>query len=104
MNQKEFQTICEFVRESSGIVLNQSKEYLVVSRLKPVAEKFGFADLGALAAGLNEALPEVKNAVTDAMTTNETFFFRDKTPFTLFEQIILPELVKARRASGHLRI
>ncbi len=104
MKQDEFQSICAFVRKNSGIVLSQSKEYLVQSRLKPVAEQHGFADTGALVRGLNSAPRAVQLAVTDAMTTNETFFFRDKTPFTLFEEIILPELIKARRASGRLRI
>ncbi len=104
MKPEEFKAICDFVQKSSGIVLSQSKEYLVDSRLKPIAESHGFADIGALARGLPLAPEAVKAAVIDAMTTNETFFFRDKTPFTLFEEIILPELAKARRASGRLRI
>ena len=104
MKPEEFKAICNFVQKSSGIVLSQSKEYLVDSRLKPIAEEHGFADIGALARGLTLAPEAVKAAVTDAMTTNETFFFRDKTPFTLFEEIILPELVKARRVARRLRI
>ncbi|VAW18634.1 Chemotaxis protein methyltransferase CheR [hydrothermal vent metagenome] len=104
MKSEEFQTISDFVRNSSGIILSQSKEYLVDSRLKPIAEQFGFADVGALARGLERANREVKLAVTDAMTTNETFFFRDKTPFALFEEIILPNIVKTQRSSGRLRI
>ncbi len=104
MKPEEFKVICDFVQKNSGIVLSQSKEYLVDSRLKPIAEEHGFADIGALARGLNLAPAAVKTAVTDAMTTNETFFFRDKTPFTLFEEIILPELARVRRVSGRLRI
>lgn len=104
MKPEEFKAICDFVQKNSGIVLSQSKEYLVDSRLKPIAESHGFADIGALARGLSLAPEAVKTAVTDAMTTNETFFFRDKTPFTIFEEIILPELIKARRVAGRLRI
>lgn len=104
MKQEEFREICAFVQKNSGIVLSQSKEYLVESRLKPVAEQHGFADTGALVRGLRSAPRAVQLAVTDAMTTNETFFFRDKTPFILFEEIILPGLVRARRANGRLRI
>ncbi len=100
MNSDEFEQVCAFVRQSSGIVLSKAKEYLVDSRLKPIAEEHGFADVSALARGLRTAPQVVKLAVTDAMTTNETFFFRDKTPFKLFEDIILPEIAKARRGGG----
>ncbi len=104
MNSDEFEKIVSFVRKSSGIVLSQSKEYLVDSRLKPIAEEHGFADVSALARGLAHAPEVVKLAVTDAMTTNETFFFRDKTPFKLFEEIVLPQIAKARRGTGKMRI
>jgi len=104
MKSEEFQIISDFVRKSSGIILSQTKEYLVDSRLKPIAEQFGFADVGALARSLERAQGAVKLAVTDAMTTNETFFFRDKTPFVLFEETILPAIVQAQRTSGRLRI
>lgn len=104
MNSDEFEKISAFVRKSSGIVLSQSKEYLVDSRLKPIAQEHGYEDVSALARGLAIAPEVVKLAVTDAMTTNETFFFRDKTPFKLFEEIILPELARARRGGGKLRI
>ncbi len=104
MKSDEFQIISDFVRNSSGIMLSQAKEYLVDSRLKPIAEQYGFSDVSALARGLIRAPETVKLAVTDAMTTNETFFFRDKTPFTLFEEVILPAIVRTRRSSGRLRI
>lgn len=104
MNNQEFEVISEFVRKSSGIMLSQAKEYLVDSRLKPIAEAHGYEDVSALARGLNLASKDVKLAVTDAMTTNETFFFRDKTPFKLFEDIILPQIAKARRTNGKIRI
>ncbi len=104
MNSQEFKIISEFVLKSSGIVLSQAKEYLVDSRLKPIAETHGYEDVSALARGLNLAPKDVKLAVTDAMTTNETFFFRDKTPFKLFEDIILPQISKARRTTGKIRI
>ena len=104
MKSEEFQIISNFVRKSSGIILSQAKEYLVDSRLKPIAEQFGFSDVSALARSLERANREVKLAVTDAMTTNETFFFRDKTPFALFEEIILPAIVRSQRAAGRARI
>ena len=104
MNSGEFDIIGAFVLKHSGIVLSKTKEYLVESRLKPIAEKHGFAGVDALARGLNSAPKEVKLAIIDAMTTNETFFFRDKTPFKLFEEIVLPQMSRARRKIGKIRI
>lgn len=104
MNESEYASICAFVEKNSGIVLGASKAYLIESRLAPVAEKFGLDNVGALAGALRLADPALRNAVIDAMTTNESFFFRDTTPFTAFEDVILPMLVKARRTTGRLRI
>ncbi|MCF6326355.1 MAG: protein-glutamate O-methyltransferase CheR [Devosiaceae bacterium] len=104
MNSSEFDTIGAFVLKNSGIVLSKAKEYLVESRLKPVAEEFGFDGVDGLARGLGTASQEIKLAIVDAMTTNETFFFRDKTPFKLFEDIVLPQMSRARRKTGKIRI
>jgi len=104
MNSGEFDIIGAFVEKNSGIVLSKAKEYLVESRLKPIAEKYGFNGVDALARGLGTASPEIKLAIVDAMTTNETFFFRDKTPFKLFEEIVLPQMSRARRKVGKIRI
>jgi len=104
MNSREFDIIGAFVLKNSGIVLSKAKEYLVESRLKPIVQENGYDDIEALARGLASASKEAQLAVIDAMTTNETFFFRDKTPFKLFEEIVLPQIIKARRSSGKIRI
>lgn len=104
MNENEFNTIAEFVQKSSGIVLSKSKEYLVESRLASVVEQFNFDDVSALARGLRMAPEPVKSAVVDAMTTNESFFFRDKTPFAHFENVILPAICEARKNMKRIRI
>src|SRR5271154_6122753 len=93
------------LKERSGLVLSADKQYLVESRLLPVARKAGLGSLGELVRtlmiGHNEAL---MTAVVEAMTTNESFFFRDKTPFEHFRTTIMPALLAARRASRSIRI
>ncbi|NOZ32509.1 MAG: protein-glutamate O-methyltransferase CheR [Alphaproteobacteria bacterium] len=99
-----FDLIASFVGKEAGIVLSQSKGYLVEGRLAPVAEKFGFDSVDALGRRLLTAPGEVKEAVIDAMTTNETFFFRDRTPFNHFEKVIMPDLVAAKSGTRKIRI
>ena len=85
----------------------RGKEYLLESRLPPVAVTYGFADVSALIAGLRHGAPQaalVKH-VCDAMTTNETLFFRDNKPFVVFENEILPAAAHRARSQGRpLRI
>jgi chemotaxis protein methyltransferase CheR len=99
----------EFLRLSlkarSGVVLAADKQYLVESRLLPVARRNGFNGLVELVAALRAATDEtLMTAAVEAMTTHESFFFRDKTPFDQFRAVILPGLLEARRASRRLRI
>ncbi|MCB9994566.1 MAG: protein-glutamate O-methyltransferase CheR [Hyphomicrobiaceae bacterium] len=104
MNDAEMKLISDFALKQSGIVLNESKAYLIESRLGSIAGKHGFETIAALARGLAVAPLSVQRDVVDALTTNETFFFRDKTPFTLFEEVILPALAARRPADSRLRI
>jgi chemotaxis protein methyltransferase CheR len=105
MNENEYQTICDYVQKRSGIMLGDSKSYLVESRLNPVAQRFGYDDVGALARALGTpAAAEASDVVVDAMTTNESFFFRDNTPFELFEKVILPELLANKAVGARIRI
>jgi chemotaxis protein methyltransferase CheR len=89
----------------SGLVLSADKQYLVESRLLPVARNAGLANLGELVAALKTA-PEhaLMTAVVEAMTTNESFFFRDKVPFDHFRDTIMPALLAARKGSRFIRI
>jgi chemotaxis protein methyltransferase CheR len=93
------------LRDRSGLVLSADKQYLVESRLLPVARRAGLASLGdlvrALMLGNADAL---MTAVVEAMMTNETFFFRDKIPFDHFRSTIMPALIAARRSSRSIRI
>jgi len=105
MTPEEFEFLAGLVRKRSGLVLSSDKTYLLESRLTPIARKAelgGIAELvSALRKGTNETLAA---AVTEAMTTNESFFFRDKTPFDLFKDKILPHMMKTRGAQRKMRI
>ena len=104
MKPADFEYIANLVRERSGLVLSNDKTYLVESRLAPTARKDGFASIEDLISAIRlRRDPKLIEAVVDAMTTNETFFFRDKTPFDIFEQSILPDLV-ARKRGGTIKI
>lgn len=104
MKPGDFEFVAALVRERSGLVLTADKAYLVESRLAPLARKEGVADLTALIALMRSRRDErLFAAVTDAMTTNETFFFRDKTPFDILRDVALPEII-ARKKGQPIRI
>lgn len=104
MSTESYRALAAFLQKESGLVLGENKAYLVDSRLAPVASAHGFANIAALVGALPSASPTVRSAVVDAMTTNESFFFRDNTPFRQFEQIMLPKLAEARRQTGRISI
>jgi chemotaxis protein methyltransferase CheR len=100
-----FQVLAQIVRDQSGIVLTADKSYLVESRLRPVARKHDFPSVEALAESLRAWRDAIKiNDVVDAMTTNESFFFRDNYPFHALRERLLPRLAKARAQTRRLRI
>jgi chemotaxis protein methyltransferase CheR len=85
------------LKQRSGLVLTSDKTYLIESRLAPIARKEGLTNVAALLSALKMRRDEkLIAAVVDAMTTNETFFFRDKTPFDQFKAEVLPALSKVR--------
>ena len=82
MTPLEYDFLRKSLKERSGLVLSADKQYLVESRLLPIARKAGLANLGELVAALRRGDNEcLMTMVVEAMTTNETFFFRDKIPF-----------------------
>ncbi|GAB4238025.1 MAG: hypothetical protein Kow0032_24230 [Methyloligellaceae bacterium] len=105
MSPEEFGFLRDMLKERSGLIVTEEKQYLLESRLMLLARKEGMQNLSALVAELKSAGAEpLRKAVTEAMTINESFFFRDKTPFENFEKIMLPELLQARAATRKLRI
>jgi len=93
------------LKERSGLVLSADKQYLVESRLLPVARKASLGSLGELVTALKRDNAEaLMTAVVEAMMTNESFFFRDRTPFENFRSAVMPALLAARQNSRTIRI
>src|SRR3546814_5994371 len=105
MNVKDFEYIAQLLYQPSGLVITQEKAYLLESRLNPVARKWDLEGIDALIATLRSKKDERLTVdVTEAMTTNESFFFRDNRPFDQFKEIVLPHLLEARAARKQIRI
>ncbi|HXL69289.1 MAG TPA: protein-glutamate O-methyltransferase CheR [Xanthobacteraceae bacterium] len=105
MNSLDYDHLRKLLKERSGLVLSSDKQYLVESRLLPIVRRLGLASLGALVAKLRGAGAEALIAeVVEAMTTNETFFYRDKIPFDNFSEAIVPALLAARADQRRIRI
>lgn len=105
MRLTDFDIYRDLLKEKSGLVVTQDKIYLLESRLGPVAKKWGYASLEAMTMALQSApKPELVTDVVEAMTTNETSFFRDTRPFDQFKATILPKMMEKRAAAKKLRI
>jgi chemotaxis protein methyltransferase CheR len=104
MTETDLALIQQFILQRTGILLTPEKRYLVETRLDPVLRQLQLPSLAALAAKLKTGDRALELAVVDAMTTNETLFFRDRLPFEMFQKVIMPELIRSRRASGKIRI
>ncbi|KQK29253.1 chemotaxis protein CheR [Bosea thiooxidans] len=105
MTEADFTFLRLLLQQRSGLSLTADKQYLAESRLGILCRRRGIADITTLIARLRSARePALENAVVDAMTTNETLFFRDRTPFDLFRDVILPERLAANAATRSLRI
>ena len=104
MTPSDYEYLRKLLKERSGLDLSADKQYLVESRLVPLARK-------SVAAGHSRTRSEDEGGadaltaeVVEAMTTNETFFFRDKIPFDHLRETVLPALAQARAARRSLRI
>lgn len=101
----ELDFLRKIVETDSAIVLDNTKEYLLESRLVPIAKGAGLQGITDLVTKLKiGADKELRRLVIEAMTTNETSFFRDGEPFEVLQEEILPELIEARMARKELRI
>ncbi|WP_295555994.1 protein-glutamate O-methyltransferase CheR [uncultured Hyphomicrobium sp.] len=100
-----FDTLCEYLRRNSGLVMEQSKKYLVESRVMPIVRREKLSGLEELVALLQKGQsPKLAKDVIEAMTINETYFFRDKSPFDQFRTVMLPAMLAARQNEKRLRI
>jgi len=106
LHESDFEFFSDFLRRRSAISLAPGKEYLVESRLAPVAAATGHAGVAQLIASLRGPLPDraVVERVVEAMTTNETSFYRDVSSFEAFRTAVLPELVRRRGRERRLSI
>ena len=104
MTPLDYDYLRKLLKDRSGLVLSTEKQYLVESRLTPLARKAGIASLGDLVAKLRGNNERLAADVVEAMTTNETFFYRDKIPFDHFRDTIMPGLLAARARERRLRI
>ena len=104
MTPLDYEYLRKFLKERSGLDLSADKQYLVESRLIPLARRVGLAGIAELVQKIKGGAEALTSEVVEAMTTNETFFFRDKIPFDHLRQTVLPELVQARASRRSLRI
>ena len=105
LSQTEFQYIQTLVRNVAAIVIEPGKEYLVESRLSPLARQEGFETISRLIENVwNKPVNGMHQKIVDAMTTNETSFFRDIHPFDAMRQQVIPNLMTRRRAVRRLNI
>ncbi|WP_186419602.1 protein-glutamate O-methyltransferase CheR [Bosea sp. CS1GBMeth4] len=105
MTELDFDFLRVLLQRRSGLFLSTEKRYLVESRLGMLCRRRGIAGIPSLVAQLR-SIPssELEAAVVEAMTTNETLFFRDRTPFDLVRDVILPEALANKAHSRTLRI
>jgi chemotaxis protein methyltransferase CheR len=104
MTSADYEFLRKFLKERSGLDLSADKQYLVESRLIPLARKANLAGIDELVQKIKGGSSALASDVVEAMTTNETFFFRDKIPFDHLREAIIPELMQARAARKSLRI
>ena len=101
MKPENFTFLAQFLKDESGLIITEEKGYLVESRLAPVARKRGLADLDDLVITVRAKKDtNLNNEVVEAMTTNESFFFRDIKPFESLKNTVLPQIVSARKAAN----
>ncbi|MGY0576016.1 CheR family methyltransferase [Bradyrhizobium sp. RDM12] len=104
MTPADYEYLRKFLKERSGLDLSPDKQYLVESRLLPLARKASLSGIPDLVLKIRSGDGRLATDVVEAMTTNETFFFRDKIPFDHLRDGIMPGLIQGRAARKSLRI
>jgi chemotaxis protein methyltransferase CheR len=100
----DYEYLRKLLRDHSGLDLSADKQYLIESRLLPLSRKSGLSGISELVQRMKGGSASIITQVVEAMTTNETFFFRDKTPFDHFRDSITPEILRARASRKSIRI
>jgi chemotaxis protein methyltransferase CheR len=100
----DYEYLRKLLKERSGLDLSADKQYLVESRLLPLARKASLPGISELVEKMKGGANGTTAEVVEAMTTNETFFFRDKIPFDHLRETVIPAMAQARAARRSLRI
>jgi chemotaxis protein methyltransferase CheR len=100
----DYEYLRKLLKDRSGLDLSSDKQYLIESRLLPLARKCSLSGISELVQKMKGGSASIVAQVVEAMTTNETFFFRDKVPFDHFRQSIMPAMLKARAGRKSVRI
>jgi chemotaxis protein methyltransferase CheR len=99
----ELKLISQYIQTITGIYLDQSKSYLFETRLSSIAETHGCKSYQELhTKARQDPSKKIEKEIVDAITTNETLFFRDKGPFELLQHKILPEIIDARSTKSSI--
>ena len=104
MTPPDYEYLRKLLKDQSGLDLSADKQYLIESRLLPLARKSGLPGISELVQKMKVGPSIFVSQVVEAMTTNETFFFRDKVPFDHFRESIMPEILRARASRKSIRI
>lgn len=104
-NQRTLEYLCDFVKQRAAIILDAKKSYLIETRLMPLLNRHNLETLEEMVDKLKDrSIMGLDTEVIEAMTTNETFFFRDKVPFETLKDIVLPKMIEERAKKRSLRI
>jgi len=104
INPAELKLVAQYIQDITGIYLDQSKSYLFETRLSSVAETHSCKSYQELQAkAKKDSTKAIEKSIVDAITTNETLFFRDKGPFELLQHKILPEIIDARSSTSSVK-
>ena len=105
MTDQEFKEICRLLRETSAIVLEAGKEYLVETRLAPLVRQMNLNSISDLIGQLRfQADNGLHRQIVEALVTTETSFFRDHHPFEALRKAVIPDLIAKRRGERRLNI
>ena len=104
MTTSEYGYLRKYLKKHSGLDLAADKQYLIESRLLPLAREAGLTGISELVQKMKGGSRALNDRVVEAMTINETFFFRDKTPFDQFRELIMPQMLRARANRRRIRI
>jgi chemotaxis protein methyltransferase CheR len=100
----DYEYLRKLLKDQSGLDLSADKHYLIDSRLSPLSRQCGLSGISELVRKIRGGSASTTAQVIEAMTTNETFFFRDKVPFDHFRLAVVPEILRTRANRRNIRI